>query len=199
MSQSQPENVKTKQRATHTWQTNRLLKKKGEIKMTEFNSWGEKCVRFDVCWLIPLFLRRNSPGPTPNSHARTHAPQTRTHAHTHTKKPAKASFSLRDLMFQLSVSEKPTVSDSQLHRQTFKMLFLFILYRSYILFTHRADGQCGDNWKISKHKLVSVYPLIALHWKFSFVQFWTLKLLIHMKWAALHTNTLMLQSEHIKL
>lgn len=34
---------------------------------TEFNLTGGVC----VCWLIPLFLRRNSPGPTPHSHNRT--------------------------------------------------------------------------------------------------------------------------------
>lgn len=38
---------------------------------TEFNLMGSVCVCVHACWLIPLFLRRNSPGPTPHSHIHT--------------------------------------------------------------------------------------------------------------------------------
>lgn len=130
------------------------------------------CESVCACWLIPLFLWRNSLGPTSRSH---------THTHTQSKSLLLPLSSVKAVISNCGyfVTEKPTINKPQLLRQVFKIVnFLLILYRLYILYLHTEHRQCGYNL-ISLQTLTDVQcprccsVLTSVCWKSRFFFFCT--------------------------
>lgn len=92
-----------------------------------------------VCWLIPLFLTRNSPGPTPHSHK--HTPHTHTHTRIRTQTYQKACLPLfsksHDFIFSAICDRNQPSTNHSCSGRSLKLLFSInsvqIIYFIYTL------------------------------------------------------------------
>lgn len=112
-----------------------------------------------VCWLIPLFLTRNSPGPTPHSHK--HTPRTHTHTRIRTQTYQKACLPLfsksHDFIFSAICDRNQPSTNHSCSGRSLKLLFsinsvqiIYFIYTLNSFFSH-PNFSVWRQLKICKH------------------------------------------------
>lgn len=139
------------------------------MKTSEINFMGSVY----VCWMIPLFLRRNSPGPTTRSH---------THTHSHTYQKASLCVLLSSIkatilyFVNLWQRNQPSTTRTAGWTGYFQLQTIWFIYTQN--FVSAETTQVGEHWFISLSSFVSTE-------KYVLIQFWASKPLNNIKSAAL--------------